>query len=360
MKYCCIFADITKVLSLLKERKVYIDLLRVLAIFFVVLLHVSAVNFSVTNVKGYEWAIMNFYDSACRWAIPCFVMISGVFFLDNAKPLTFKKLYSKYILRIVCALLFFSLIYALINNFLFWKSNDMHLFWVSFVNGYYHLWFLYMILGLYIVAPVIRNISISKKLSEYFLILFFLIVLIFPLIESWFDYDYMRYPLSKINLSMFGGFVGYWLLGFYLNKYYIGKKTKIALYILAPLALCFTIIATAVLSYQSGEADGRWYEYLGLNVALMSCGVFVFFKEKVSKIHFSQKAEKIILFLSKNSFGIYLVHAFFLDLLRYNGISSLSFNPWISIPAITIFVFAISVFTAWIMKKIPILGDYIL
>lgn len=349
MKYCCIFADVTKVLSLLKERKVYIDLLRVLAIFFVVLLHVSAVNFNIANVNSYQWEAMNFYDSACRWAIPCFVMISGVFFLDNSKPLTFKKLYSKYIFRIVCAFFLFSVIYATVNP-LVWHLNES----INILKGYYHLWFLYMILGLYISAPIIREISNKKQLTEYFLFLFVLFTLIAPLFNG------IKYPLSKINLSMFGGFVGYWLLGFYLNKYSIGKKTKIALYILAPLALCFTIIATAVLSYQSGEADGRWYEYLGLNVALMSCGVFVFFKEKVSKIHFSQKAEKIILFLSKNSFGIYLVHAFFLDLLRYNGISSLSFNPWISIPAITIFVFAISVFTAWIMKKIPILGDYIL
>ena len=49
------------------ERKQYCDYLRVFATFAVVVLHVSATNWYITDVNGMEWQAFNFYDSIVRW-----------------------------------------------------------------------------------------------------------------------------------------------------------------------------------------------------------------------------------------------------------------------------------------------------
>ena len=88
------------------RRLIYADLLRVIATFAIVILHVSGSNWHNVPVSGFEWKVFNFYDSMARFSVPVFVMISGMFLLDNKKSLTLKKLYSKNILRIVTSFIF--------------------------------------------------------------------------------------------------------------------------------------------------------------------------------------------------------------------------------------------------------------
>ena len=83
----------------LADRTVYFDYLRVAATFAVMILHISAQNWYTTDVNGIEWKIFNFFNSMVRWAVPVFVMISGSLFLK--KDVSIKKIYTKYILRMV-------------------------------------------------------------------------------------------------------------------------------------------------------------------------------------------------------------------------------------------------------------------
>ena len=253
-----------------------------------------------------------------------------------------------------------SSVYAIVNP-LFWHTGQEKPFFQRLIAGYYHLWFLYMILGLYILAPILRAITASKSITQYFLLLFVIVTLILPTLKQTPLGDTLQYPLEKINLSLLGGFAGYWILGFWIEKYFIGSQTtKTIIHLIAIAALVFTIWITNHLSVRQGRADSYWYEYLRVNVALMACGVFVLFKDKIATIHFSQRAQKIIVFLSQNAFGVYLVHPFFLDCCRYNGLSPLSFNPALSIPVLSIAIFAISLFVSWLLRLIPVLRKYVL
>ncbi len=108
-------------------------------------LHLGAQNWYTTDVKSFAWNTFNFYDSIVRWAVPSFVMISGALFLQRDIP--FKKFFSKYIFRIVTAFLFWSFVYAVAN---YAKNKDIIKALGHFIMGHYHLWFLFMITGLYI------------------------------------------------------------------------------------------------------------------------------------------------------------------------------------------------------------------
>lgn len=96
------------------ERTVYFDYLRVFATFAVMILHLSAQNWYITDVNEFEWQTFNFYDSIVRWSVPVFVMISGALFLN--RDIKLKTIYTKYILRIVVSYVAWSAIYAFLQK----------------------------------------------------------------------------------------------------------------------------------------------------------------------------------------------------------------------------------------------------
>ena len=152
-----------------QNRVVYLDVLRILATFAVITIHVCTQNWNRVPLNSYEWNVFNIYSSFSRWAVPIFVMISGALFLDNRRTINIKKLYTKNILRIITAFIFWSMLYAIIENVVFGKNRvNIKLFIRSFIVGHYHLWFLPMILGLYILTPILRKITSDKKTTEYF------------------------------------------------------------------------------------------------------------------------------------------------------------------------------------------------
>ncbi|MHC1720706.1 MAG: acyltransferase [Clostridiaceae bacterium] len=348
-----------------KERVLYVDLLRIFAACAVVILHVAASYWNGSNVYTFDWKMFNFYDSLVRFAVPVFVMISGIFFLDSNKPITIKKIYLKYCLRVVIAYIFWSFFYAsympVYNLLTGGASSDFPVKQViyEFIFGHYHMWFLFMIAGLYIITPLLRKISADKKMTEYFLLLAIVFSIIVPtllsiptLSKASLLMDYMDYRFTL-------DFAGYFLAGYYLSKYDIGGKWRRLIYILGTAG----IIATMVISYIISMNTGAPYGYYGnftINVMCASIAVFVFFKYEISKIKLAEKTVKTVTFLSSCSFGIYLVHVFYIEFLARFGIDIYMMNPVLSVPIVSIIVFMLSLVTIFAIKKIPVLARYII
>lgn len=158
-----------------QTRQHYFDFLRVLAIFAVIVIHVAAQNWYTTDMHSFEWAAMNFYDSIVRWAVPIFVMISGALFLSKDIPI--RKLYSKYIFRIFTAFIFWSFMYAVKK---YMESGDIVQAFMYFLRGEFHMWFLFMIVGLYMIVPFVKKIAESESLTKYFLVLAFIFSFVMP------------------------------------------------------------------------------------------------------------------------------------------------------------------------------------
>ena len=106
-----------------KNRIIYLDILRILATFAVIIIHVCSQNWNKVAPSSYEWNVFNFFSGISRWAVPIFVMISGTLFLDNRRNINIKKLYTKNILRIITAFIFWSLFYTIITNDFFEKDR---------------------------------------------------------------------------------------------------------------------------------------------------------------------------------------------------------------------------------------------
>ncbi len=344
-----------------RQRTDYFDILRVLAIFLLVPIHLATQNWRGVTPGSYEWNVFIVYKGIGWWGTLDLIMISGALFLTREHPI--KKIYKKNIFHLVTAFAFWSFLYASKD---FIKTKDIGYAVKHFFTGHYHMWFIYMIIGIYMIVPFLKKIVETRKLAKYFLILSFFLTFLIPQIllftalapnnslgflQSIYDNSYFHFTL---------GYTAYFVLGYYLNKYDISKRNEIIIYILGIISFLATIIMTSVLSAYIEDADQLFYGMgLNVNILFVSAAFFVLFKNHYSTKKMSEKTKGFIRLLAKYSFGIYLSHALIIELLnKVFGINSLSFNPLISIPLISILVYVIAATVTAVLAHIPIAKKY--
>ncbi len=347
---------------ILPDRKIYLDYLRVFAIFAMIMLHVASQNWAYINVNSFTWQIFNFFDGILRWCVPIFVMISGNLFLS--KEILIKKLYFKYILRLIIAFLFWSCFYALVDI----KEKNFISVYSEFITGHYHMWFILMIIGLYICVPFIKLVANNKNISRYYLLITFLFAFFLPQVVTLvndFGANYMIKAVSKINCNMsfmymnnvVAGFVPYFILGNYLDKTELNKKTRMIIYIMGVLGFFLTVYLSWIVSVKAQIALENYYGPWRVNVLFESVAVYIWFKYKKYNV---KKLNAVVVKLSKYSFGAYLVHAFVIEKLDiFFSLNSLSFNPIFSVVLIGVLVFIVSFMISGILNNIPSLKKYI-
>ena len=328
------------------------DFLRVFGAFAVMVLHVAASKWGATDIHTFEWEAMNFYDSIVRWAVPVFVMISGALFLSRDIPV--RKIYGKYIFRIFTAFVFWAFFYVCLND------ADVKILGIDIIHGHFlHMWFLFMIAGLYMIVPFVKKIAESESLTKYFLVLAFLFAFVLPQsveIISLFSEKYVKYAgtfAEHFHLKFVGGFTAYFLLGYFLNNAQISPRAEYLIYIAGIAGFAATVLMSLHVSLLIGKPSGFYNDH-NVNVMFESISVFVFFKEKFNR------PSRIIRALSQYSFGAYLVHVAVIGLIINKlGLNTLAFTPAISIPVISVIVFVISFAISAALNHIPFINKYI-
>lgn len=364
----------------MKKRVIYIDMLRIFATFAVVFLH-SASCFWHSDPNTINWQFANFYDSLVRWCVPMFVMISGVFFLQNGGGCSqnshdikseYKKIISKNIFRIVTALVIWGAAYGALKTLKWYLKGEISGISIAailkifyhIIAGipYYHLWFLYLIIGLYILAPLLKIFvqNATKFELEIFLFLFLTLGVGVNLINALIEiFGKNGFYFSEI-LPEFGGYIGYFVAGYYFANFDLSKKAKFYLYILAFASVLFTIAGTSVLSLYFDNPVEILYKNLRLNTALITFGIFVFVKTRFLNFNFSQKMSNFIQKLSFLTFGIYLIHQIFLEIFYkiYLLLSKFPNYAPVLIPLIAIVVFVASAICIQILSKISLFRKF--
>ncbi len=343
----------------LSNRIVWIDLLKIVSALCVIMLHVASQKWYYTDVTSIEWSIVNFYHSAVRFCVPIFIMASGVFFLDVDKNVTVKKLFTVNIPKIVIAYLFWSTFYAVYKYVLYGENTPegRHQVFDNILFGNYHLWFLFTLLGLYIIVPLLRRICERKRDMEYFLLLSLVFNFAFNVIELVPGLEnFVNQMLYKSNINFVLGYTAYFVLGNYIYRFNLKTSIKSVIYILAILSTIYTVWISTYLSLESGNPVQSVYDNLTVNVFFMSAGIFLFFKDIVGKIKYTVSSLKVITLLSECSFGIYLVHELFNMIFFWKlNFDLFSIPPAISIPMMTLFIFGVSFIITFAIRKIPIL-----
>lgn len=342
----------------MKKRLVYIDLVKIFAMLGPILIHLTAQVYNDCSVYSNRFFALSLFNSLGRCGVNLFVMCTGVLLLGN-KSLTKEKIFSKYIPRFLLSFIVFNFIYCLVyNNFDFIYT---FINWYKKINSS-HLWYLVMIMVIYMVIPILNIFVNNAKRNDlkYFLILAFIFqsVLYFaPNIEflSWIK-SYYNY----FNLPVVSGFAGYLILGYYLNKYKISNKTKIITVLTGMISLILLVSGNIIYSRYIGEADNFFSPNLAPFVVLYSFAMCIIIKELYFKLKdkFDSK-QSIIIKISNCTFGIYLIHMFIIKTLNYFDFTALNYNAFIFVPIASVFVYIMSLLLTIILKKIPVLKQFI-
>lgn len=213
------------------NRIVWLDAVRIAAMLAVVSIHVIAEKWYDLPIKGTDWQILNLYDGMVRWGVPVFVMISGTLFLST--ELSFNKLYRKKIWRLLMAFVGWSLIYAVVDYI---NGCGLVRAIVHFVHGHNHMWYIFMIVGVYMVVPILKRIVYDEQLMNYFMLLCFIFSFVVPQFIAIVTMinpalgDFFLYFTEKASIYLPLGYTGYFVLGYYLAYKELTKKTEYLLY----------------------------------------------------------------------------------------------------------------------------------
>ena len=326
--------------------------LRAAATVAVIVLHVSvSAEDDFATIPFHSWLIANIYDSAVRWCVPMFVMLTGTFALNNYGG-DLKIFLGKTFRRVVVPFAFWSLVYLLYYNGadLFHHQINLHqktaLIAGKLASGTaVHLWFVYMILGMYFLIPIFNQwVRHDNKMEQIFFIsLWFLLLFIQPL---WDKYD------INFDISYFSGFLGYMILGNFLFKR--TRKSSVVFWIIIFIgAIIYTCIMTFNISASTRAMNENYMDNFTPNIAISCVCIYMLFKD--NRLKLSPAFNNWINKISEHSYGIYLAHILVLDLLFNNGITYSIMPVAISIPLITILCLSISYTVVYLLKKIPFL-----
>ncbi len=346
-----------------KKRIVHYDLLRIVAAFSVVMLHSAAQFWYTIPVTQTEWKIANCYDALFRFGVPIFVMLSGALFLG--REIEVKRLYKHNILRLLIVYLVWSVIYGLFDytKYNLTEINGQALV-QEVIGGRYHLWFLPMIIGIYMLLPILQLwvCSAKEKDLRYFLLLFFVVKILGQTISVLIENEVVHYLLNIFNaseLQMVCSYIGYFVLGYYLVSVEISKKWQKVIYVAVIPSIILNIVIDNYMSVKANAPSGVIYDSFGLFTFIIVVAIFLFFTQVVGKVHFGSRAERIIQEVSAATFGIYLAHLLCMEWLERMGIHSMTFSNIIGIPLLAIGVFAICFVFAALIRRIPFVGKYI-
>lgn len=303
-----------------KNRILSFDMLRIVGAVSVLLTHISA-YIIIFFEKGihYEWISGNTVQLLVYEANPIFLMLSGALLLQEKRSKEGLTFYKRSLMPAVILTIgwvsFYGLFYAVILPLLENRSPDFQIFLDYFFklkgSDYPHLWYMYMLIGLYLTIPILR--LIVKKENIKYILIFVLISVIAQFIPEFIDPYFPNDGFKPGNyvklfhLQPFMGQTAYLLLGWFIVNFEIKKPVRIGIYSLAVLFGAINFI---------GLKEGfivRDSIFNGLSIASLLWGVAVFmaiyyfFRDKTAKTRIAGE-------LAKLSFGVYALHVLFLEL----------------------------------------------
>jgi len=243
----------------MKQRIYYLDWLRVFATLAVVLIHITANYIPVLKESTTTiWHTSNLLNAMSRASVPIFFMISGSLLLRE-KDMSVFSFYHKRVMKIAIPFLIWSLFYYI------YGMSEGH-FPVHFKKGLVtlfeakistHLWFFYILLALYVIVPVIKPLfqKASQQQFHYFFLLWFIQAIFFKYLDYRYHFN-LYYTMPFVD-----GYIGYFVLGYYLNRYPLKFNIRWPM-ILIGTGYLYTFGVTAYLTINNGDG----LQFFGMSI----------------------------------------------------------------------------------------------
>ena len=327
-----------------KNREYAFDILRVISMLMVIIIHVANIycrSFGIISNSSYLISLI--FNTICRISVPIFFMISGTLLLDRKFN---KEKYIKRVLKYVLLIIIWDIIYLVWEYFYLGVTYDK--LYKLIIDPYRaHLWFLYTILVLYIVQPILK--TIMDKSNNTIKIVLLSIWILLSLAS-------MLNPYVAKYFTIFS-YIGYFVIGKYLYEFikkYDLRKYSISLILIMIICYIISIIMNYSLSIRLHQFYNLFFAYRTPFIMLASFALYTLIISNYKK----DSLNKFFTELSDLSLGVYLIHGIFLDVTAKVFIYT-SINSLIGIPLFTIIIFILSTISVFILKKIKFLKNIV-
>ena len=354
------------------KRIVFLDYVRVFACFLVMVVHASE-NFYgaegstdmvgpqsyLANEAGRLWVAV--YDGFSRMAVPLFIIVSAFLLAPMKAGLTSWQFYRQRCIRILPPFFIFMILYSTLP--LLWGQidaetslKDISRIFLNFPSQAGHLWFMYPLISLYLFIPVISpwlNKATAKE--ERFFIGLFLLSTCMPYLnrcfgEVWGQCFWNEYHI----LWYFSGYLGYLVLAHYIHVHLTWNRSKrlvigIASMVVGALLTIYSFYVQAIpgVTLVTPEIEIGW-AFCTINCVLLTAGTFLAFTYIGNS-----KSPRLITEMSKLSYGMYLMHIFWLGLWVTVFKHDLALPTVAAIPCIAVSTFICCYVTTKIISLIP-------
>lgn len=350
-------------------RKQFLDVLRVLATCSVVLMHVLTGATDVTDasiVPEYRSLLLSVMDLV-TWCVPIFLLISGYLFLNPERTLTYPVMIKKYCRRIALAILLFGVPYAASELVVAERTFRIRMIpealkMTLMGHTWSHMWYLYMILFLYLITPLLKKVL--RVLPVWGVVAMMAVIFlgssVAPFLNKVLD-------VNSIPVLPDGGvYFLYYLCGYFfaVREVCVDKGRNVWLTAAVAVLALGMILSRTLAGFSIQMAYNYPFTVL-LAVLLFAAG----WNGSIKKHRIPWQEAGAL------SFAVYLVHPVYVNLLykfvkitpftvlEQCGVQSVVAGQAVLILLLAAFclvVLALATATAWMLRKIPVLRKYVL
>ena len=343
------------------KRVFYVDTIRAWAILWVVISHVFApVVWAMKDYPLGVWWVFNLADSVIRLCVPLFIMISGKLLLNSTRQETYGQFIRRRFGKIVPAYFVWFMIYKFTYVWMTDLPSTPGKWLWEFLTGVTdnHLYFMYIILGLYLIAPFLKKFVQSATMNDLRIVL-----------GLWLGHLTLQFALPTVYMNTgpsatLIGYAGYFLLGYYLDREEKLTGRTLELILLGGGIVLINAFATfRLVALADGKMNERFYGGLTPLVAVYAACTFAVLKNIDQAQMWSHwpRVQKCISYLSLDSYNLYLMHMLPIELftggvLGFTLSESTGGSALIGVPLTSLAVFAVCLVFSRLAQKTPILS----
>lgn len=332
-----------------KKRNISVDLMRSISAIAVVVYHVLGCSVDLDpELSEQARKVFSAFFEALSWNVPTFFIITGYLWLDDSKECTYAKM-AHNIRRFVTVLFTVGFAFAIMERFFVTKQLSVSLFLGGITdvltgNLWAHMWYLYSIIGVYLFLPVIKPFfqQSSKRTIGFLVCLLFVFTILEPVVDDFGGIIPVRFPISKPAFYVCAG--GLIAKGFSASKRATAWSAAL---------FCGSFASAFLVQYFAPELE----DLIPLLTCISAVSIFLAIISGGAQMHGSRSLR----IFSNCTFGIYLFHQFFLNIMfkllhLYPSRFLLPASVLVSCAAATLLSFALTYF----LKKIRWINRYLL
>jgi surface polysaccharide O-acyltransferase-like enzyme len=288
------------------QRLFLIDLGRIAAVLAVIAIHTWSLLGSLPPGSR-QWWVAAIPYSASRWAVPLFVMISGGLLLRSASAGSPSTFYRRRLARVMPPAIFWIVAYLLFRATFLHETLSLRSVSADLFLGtpFVHLYFLYIIVGLYLVTPIVHPFVATA--SRRRLVLAAVGLLAVPVLESGLR-ALLRVGAGGITgLSYWVPYLGYFVAGLAFTGLRLRRSIEVLVAAVVVGALAGQVFLVYLLT-DASQSTGYATGYFSIFTATATVGIYVLVAQASSAQQRSGWLATTVATLGLATFGVYLAH----------------------------------------------------